>query len=355
MGAYAISLSLSIFSPLSYGGKEGWAPAAYLRKMQDGVMAGNQATETNKPVVHGQVEIIGNLMEISNLLNKKPANERHSHTEPDTNVHLNSNTLMHLANTYMHSQTDTYTQYNCNAEQTDAYSNNTHNARNSSSSSSSINTAANTGSSSSERDSDDQVNQHTDSSMHLSVSESSVSVSVPVPDACVPASVSEANVSSTPSALKTKSVPPSPAIARVAPQRFHSVETSEIFSFPFLCFFFFLFISFPFSLYFSFPFFLFFFLLSIMLFFYVSKIVNTFSFLFVFSLIQDHHQTVKNHFPVEKTAWSVYFPFLYVSFPLSLHCTQHTQIGHFVVCIMLNSKFFFSRSGISVTAAPRSP
>ncbi|XP_048046136.1 SH3 and PX domain-containing protein 2A isoform X2 [Megalobrama amblycephala] len=206
---------------IRYGGKEGWAPAAYLRKMQDGAMAGNLATETNKPVVHGQVEIIGNLMEISNLLNKKPANERHSHTEPDTNVHLNSNTLMHLANTYMHSQTDTYTQYNCNAGQTDAYSNNTHDARNSSSSS--ISTAANTGSSSSERDSDDQVNQYTNSSMHLSVSESSVSVLVP--DACVSASVSEANVSSTPSALKTKCVPSSPAIARVAPQRFHSVET----------------------------------------------------------------------------------------------------------------------------------
>ncbi|XP_067224254.1 SH3 and PX domain-containing protein 2A isoform X2 [Chanodichthys erythropterus] len=205
---------------IRYGGKEGWAPAAYLRKMQDGAMADNLATETNKPVVHGQVEIIGNLMEISNLLNKKPANEQHSHTEPDTNVHLNSNALMHLANTYMHSQTDTYTQYNCNAGQTDAYSNNTHDARNSSSS---ISIAANTGSSSSERDSDDQVSQYTNSSMHLFVSESSVSVSVP--DACVSASVSEANVSSTPSTLKTKCVPASLAIARVAPQRFHSVET----------------------------------------------------------------------------------------------------------------------------------
>uniref|UniRef100_A0A673KGU2 SH3 and PX domain-containing protein 2A-like n=1 Tax=Sinocyclocheilus rhinocerous TaxID=307959 RepID=A0A673KGU2_9TELE len=96
---------------IRYGSKEGWAPAAYLRKMQDGVMAGNQATETNKPAVQGQVEIIGNLMEISNLLNKKPSNERHS-------------------------------------------------------------------------------------------------------------------VSSTSSAIKTKTVPPSPAIARVAPQRFHSAETT---------------------------------------------------------------------------------------------------------------------------------
>ncbi|XP_016379243.1 SH3 and PX domain-containing protein 2A-like isoform X5 [Sinocyclocheilus rhinocerous] len=180
--------------------------------MQDGVIAGNQATETNKPAVQGQVEIIGNLMEISNLLNKKPANERHSHTQTDTNAHRNSNT-----NTYRHSQTDT--QYNGDAEQTDAYSNKTHTDRNSSSS---ISTAANTGSSGLERDSDDQVTQHTDTSVHLSVSDSSVSVSV---SDAVTASVSEASVSSTSSTIKTKTVPPSPAIARVAPQRFHSVET----------------------------------------------------------------------------------------------------------------------------------
>uniref|UniRef100_A0A8C1IVB7 SH3 and PX domains 2Ab n=1 Tax=Cyprinus carpio TaxID=7962 RepID=A0A8C1IVB7_CYPCA len=116
---------------IRYGSKEGWAPAAYLRKMQDGVMAGNQATETNKPAVQGQVEIIGNLMEISNLLNKKPSNERHSHTQTDIIAHRNSTT-----NTY--------------------------------------------------------------------------------------------SVSQTSSAIKTKTVPPSPAIARVAPQRFHSVETSEL-------------------------------------------------------------------------------------------------------------------------------
>uniref|UniRef100_A0A8C1UHF0 SH3 and PX domains 2Ab n=1 Tax=Cyprinus carpio TaxID=7962 RepID=A0A8C1UHF0_CYPCA len=116
---------------IRYGSKEGWAPAAYLRKMQDGVMAGNQATETNKPAVQGQVEIIGNLMEISNLLNKKPSNERHSHTQTDIIAHRNSTT-----NTY--------------------------------------------------------------------------------------------SVSQTSSAIKTKTVPPSPAIARVAPQRFHSAETSEL-------------------------------------------------------------------------------------------------------------------------------
>uniref|UniRef100_A0A671N6N6 SH3 and PX domain-containing protein 2A-like n=1 Tax=Sinocyclocheilus anshuiensis TaxID=1608454 RepID=A0A671N6N6_9TELE len=78
---------------IRYGSKEGWAPAAYLRKMQDGVMAGNQTTETNKPDVQGQVEIIGNLMEISNLLNKKPSNERHSHTQTDTTAHRNNTSV----------------------------------------------------------------------------------------------------------------------------------------------------------------------------------------------------------------------------------------------------------------------
>jgi len=228
-------LSLSLCSSFSYSGKEGWAPAAYLRKMQDGVMAGNQTTETNKPAVQGQVEIIGNLMEISNLLNKKPSNERHSHTQTDTTAHRNSTT-----NTYRNSQSDTYTQYNSDTEQTDAYSNNTHSDRNSSS----VSTAANAASSSLERDFNDQVTQHTDTSVRLSVSDSSVSVSVS--DACVIPSISEASVSSTSSAIKTKTVPPSPAIARVAPQRFHSVETSEFlvhylvhfhFYFPFCAFF----------------------------------------------------------------------------------------------------------------------
>uniref|UniRef100_A0A672RVR7 SH3 and PX domain-containing protein 2A-like n=1 Tax=Sinocyclocheilus grahami TaxID=75366 RepID=A0A672RVR7_SINGR len=91
-GVIVEKMPLVGFMYCDYGGKEGWAPAAYLRKMQDGVIAGNQATETNKPAVQGQVEIIGNLMEISNLLNKKPANERHSHTQTDTSAHRNSNT-----------------------------------------------------------------------------------------------------------------------------------------------------------------------------------------------------------------------------------------------------------------------
>ncbi|XP_051578068.1 SH3 and PX domain-containing protein 2A [Myxocyprinus asiaticus] len=206
---------------IRYGGKEGWAPAAYLRKMQDGVMPGNQATETNKPAVQGQVEIIGNLMEISNLLNKKP-------TQIDTNAHHNSNASLHSSqNAYMHSKTDSYTQYNGDIEQTDAYNNNIHTNNDNSTS---LSTAANTGISSSvirsEKDIDDQVssscNPHTDTSVCVSVLDTSVSVSVS--DASV--SVSEASMcSATPSAMKTKTVPPSPAIARVAPQRYHSVET----------------------------------------------------------------------------------------------------------------------------------
>lgn len=168
----------------SYGGKEGWAPAAYLKKIQDGVTASNQSAESNKASVQGQVEIIGNLMEISNLLNKKPANERHSHTQTDG----------HSANTYRNSQTDSYTQYSGDEDQTE------------------VNT---------ERDSEDQIKPH----MDTSVSDSSRSVSVS--DACVSASASELCVSSTVSSFKTKTVPASPAIARVAPQRFHSVENSE--------------------------------------------------------------------------------------------------------------------------------
>ncbi|XP_003200390.2 SH3 and PX domain-containing protein 2A isoform X1 [Danio rerio] len=166
---------------IRYGGKEGWAPAAYLKKIQDGVTASNQPAESNKASVQGQVEIIGNLMEISNLLNKKPANERHSHTQTDS----------HSANTYRNSQTDSYTQYSGDEDQTE------------------VNT---------ERDSEDQIKTH----IETSVSDSSGSVSVS--DACVSAVATELCVSSTVSSFKAKTVPASPAIARVAPQRFHSVE-----------------------------------------------------------------------------------------------------------------------------------
>ncbi|KAA0711038.1 SH3 and PX domain-containing protein 2A [Triplophysa tibetana] len=194
---------------IRYGGREGWAPAAYLRKMQDGVMPGNQATESNKPAVEGQVEIIGNLMEISNLLNKKPASEHY--TQNNTNAHRHSNTSVH-------SKTDTYTQYNGDAEQTDEFIYNTH---------SSFNTTK-MSCSGSVRESGDQIgpscSPHTDANMCLSVSDTSVCVSVS--DANVSAIRSEASLcSATPSTMKTKTVPPSPAVARVAPQRVHSVET----------------------------------------------------------------------------------------------------------------------------------
>lgn len=214
-GVCSESVKFAFF--LSYGGREGWAPAAYLRKMQDGVMPGNQATESNKPAVEGQVEIIGNLMEISNLLNKKPAGERH--TQNNTNAHRHSDTSVH-------SKTDTYTQYNGDSEQIDEFINNTHSDRDTAG----FSTGAKMSCSGSVRESGDQIGSscspHTDSNVCLSVSDTSVCVSVS--DASVSVIRSEASVcSATPSTLKTKTVPPSPAIARVAPQRVHSVETSE--------------------------------------------------------------------------------------------------------------------------------
>nr|XP_055028837.1 SH3 and PX domain-containing protein 2A isoform X1 [Misgurnus anguillicaudatus] len=202
---------------IRYGGREGWAPAAYLRKMQDGVMPGNQATETNKPAMQGQVEIIGNLMEISNLLNKKPGSERHA--QNDTNTHRHSNTSVH-------SKTDTYTQYNGDAEQTDGFIRNTHSDRDTAS----VSTAAKMGCSGSMRESGDQVSSscppHKETGACLTVSDTGVSVSVS--DASVSVALPEASAcSSIPSAPKNKTVPPSPAIARVAPHRVHSVETKS--------------------------------------------------------------------------------------------------------------------------------
>ncbi|XP_068113443.1 SH3 and PX domain-containing protein 2A isoform X3 [Hyperolius riggenbachi] len=49
---------------IRYQGKEGWAPASYLRKAKDDIPC-------RKKNLAGPVEIIGNIMEISNLLNKK--------------------------------------------------------------------------------------------------------------------------------------------------------------------------------------------------------------------------------------------------------------------------------------------
>lgn len=60
-------------------GKEGWAPASYLKKLKDDL-------SPRKKTLTGPVEIIGNIMEISNLLNKKAVSEKDVQTdgEPTT-------------------------------------------------------------------------------------------------------------------------------------------------------------------------------------------------------------------------------------------------------------------------------
>lgn len=50
-------------------GKEGWAPASYLKKVKEDF-------SPRKKTLTGPVEIIGNIMEISNLLQKKSASEK---------------------------------------------------------------------------------------------------------------------------------------------------------------------------------------------------------------------------------------------------------------------------------------
>ncbi|XP_062927537.1 SH3 and PX domain-containing protein 2A isoform X2 [Mobula hypostoma] len=62
---------------IRYQGKEGWAPASYLRKVKD------ELSPRKKPV-NGPVEIIGNIMEISNLLNKKTSSEKDIQTENES-------------------------------------------------------------------------------------------------------------------------------------------------------------------------------------------------------------------------------------------------------------------------------
>ncbi|KAM7408586.1 hypothetical protein PAMA_002349 [Pampus argenteus] len=59
---------------IRYQDKEGWAPASYLKKMKDDF-------SPRKKTVTGPVEIIGNIMEISNLLNKKALSEKDVQTE----------------------------------------------------------------------------------------------------------------------------------------------------------------------------------------------------------------------------------------------------------------------------------
>ncbi|KAM4852376.1 SH3 and PX domain-containing protein 2A isoform 2-T2 [Thomomys bottae] len=59
---------------IRYLGKEGWAPASYLKKAKDDL-------PTRKKNLAGPVEIIGNIMEISNLLNKKTSGDREAPSE----------------------------------------------------------------------------------------------------------------------------------------------------------------------------------------------------------------------------------------------------------------------------------
>ncbi|CAH6943916.1 Sh3pxd2a [Phodopus roborovskii] len=59
---------------IRYLGKEGWAPASYLKKAKDDL-------PSRKKNLAGPVEIIGNIMEISNLLNKKASGEKEGPAE----------------------------------------------------------------------------------------------------------------------------------------------------------------------------------------------------------------------------------------------------------------------------------
>ncbi|KAM8924505.1 SH3 and PX domain-containing protein 2A [Pelodytes ibericus] len=54
---------------IRYQGAEGWAPASYLKKDKDDLPC-------RKKNLAGPVEIIGNIMEISNLINKKPSSDK---------------------------------------------------------------------------------------------------------------------------------------------------------------------------------------------------------------------------------------------------------------------------------------
>uniref|UniRef100_A0A673IKH1 SH3 and PX domain-containing protein 2A n=1 Tax=Sinocyclocheilus rhinocerous TaxID=307959 RepID=A0A673IKH1_9TELE len=59
---------------IRYQGKEGWAPASYLKQLKDDL-------SPRKKTLTGPVEIIGNIMEISNLLNKKAVSEKDIQTD----------------------------------------------------------------------------------------------------------------------------------------------------------------------------------------------------------------------------------------------------------------------------------
>ncbi|XP_060624310.1 SH3 and PX domain-containing protein 2A isoform X4 [Anolis sagrei] len=68
---------------IRYLGKEGWAPASYLKKAKDEL-------SSRKKNLTGPVEIIGNIMEISNLLNKKSSSDKETQSEIETaESHIN--------------------------------------------------------------------------------------------------------------------------------------------------------------------------------------------------------------------------------------------------------------------------
>ncbi|XP_063056350.1 SH3 and PX domain-containing protein 2A isoform X3 [Engraulis encrasicolus] len=69
---------------IRYQGKEGWAPASYLRKMKEDFSSPSSSRNSSggsKKTLTGPVEIIGNIMEISNLLNKKSVSEKDVQTD----------------------------------------------------------------------------------------------------------------------------------------------------------------------------------------------------------------------------------------------------------------------------------
>ncbi|KAM9792073.1 SH3 and PX domain-containing protein 2A [Neosynchiropus ocellatus] len=59
---------------IRHQGKEGWAPASYLKKLKE-------EFSSRKKTLTGPVEIIGNIMEISNLLQKKSVSEKDIQTD----------------------------------------------------------------------------------------------------------------------------------------------------------------------------------------------------------------------------------------------------------------------------------
>ncbi|KAM4611285.1 SH3 and PX domain-containing protein 2A isoform 1-T1 [Polymixia lowei] len=62
---------------IRYLGKEGWAPASYLKKVKEDF-------SPRKKTLTGPVEIIGNIMEISNLLQKKSVSEKDIQTDGES-------------------------------------------------------------------------------------------------------------------------------------------------------------------------------------------------------------------------------------------------------------------------------